>query len=100
MSVAPNGEVSVTFGSPFGDGGANTFVAPFGGSPADLPAVIRAVVEGQHAAEQQYYLVLSVLAVGDPVARVRPDRLVRRGAHAAPAAHDVQSRSSDLELEP
>lgn len=63
VNVAPNGEVSVTFGSPFGGGDANTFVAPFGGSPAELPAVIRAVVEAQHAAEQQYYLVLSVLAV-------------------------------------
>ncbi len=63
VNVAPNGEVTVTFGGPFGGGGANTFVAPFGGSPADLPAVLRAVVEGQHAAEQQYYLVLSVLAV-------------------------------------
>jgi signal transduction histidine kinase len=63
VNVAPNGEVSVTFGGPFGGGDANTFVAPFGGSPADLPAVIRAVVEAQHAAEQQYFLVLSVLAV-------------------------------------
>ena len=63
VSVGPSGEVSVNFGSPFGNSGANTLVAPFGGSPADLPAVIRAVVEGQHAAEQQYYLVLSVLAV-------------------------------------
>jgi signal transduction histidine kinase len=63
VSVAPNGQVSVTFGSPFEGGGANSFVAPFGGSPADLPAVIRAVVEGQHAAEQRYYLVLSVLVV-------------------------------------
>ncbi len=63
VNVGPNGEVSVTFGSPFGGGDANTLIAPFGGSPADLPAVIRAVVEGQHAAEQQYYFVLSVLAV-------------------------------------
>ncbi len=63
VNVAPNGEVSVTFGRPFGGGDANTFVAPFGGPPADLPAVIRAVVDAQHTAEQQYYLVLSVLAV-------------------------------------
>ena len=63
VTVAPNGQVSVAFGSPFGSGDANTFVAPFGGSPADLPAVIRAIVEGQHAAEQHYYLVLSVFAV-------------------------------------
>lgn len=63
VNVAANGEVSFTFGSPFGGGNANTFVAPFGGSAADLPAVIRTIVEAQHAAEQHYYLVLSVLAV-------------------------------------
>ena len=63
VSVAPNGEVSIDLGRPFGGGEANTFVAPFGGLPADLPGVIRAVVDGEHAAEQRYYLVLSVLAV-------------------------------------
>src|SRR5207247_2579308 len=44
-------------------GGSNAFVAPFGGSAANLPYVIQAVVEGQHAAEQQYYLILSVVAL-------------------------------------
>jgi len=63
VTVGTDGEVSVSFGSPFGGGGSNAFVAPFGGSAADLPRVIQAVVEGQHAAEQHYYLVVSVVAL-------------------------------------
>jgi signal transduction histidine kinase len=63
VTVASSGQVSVTFGGPFGGGDANTLVAPFGESPADLPAVIRVIVGAQHAAEQHYYLVLSVLVV-------------------------------------
>ena len=36
VSVGADGEVRVTFGDPFGGGGSNTLVAPFGGSPAAL----------------------------------------------------------------
>ncbi len=63
VSVAANGQVVVTFGSPLAGGGSNTQVAPFGGNQADLPAVIRAVVTGQHDAQQRYYLLLSLVAL-------------------------------------
>ncbi len=63
VSVGSGGQVRVAFGGPFGGGGANTLVAPFGGSASDLPKLLKSVVEGQHAAEQQYYLVLSVVVV-------------------------------------
>src|SRR5438552_3448818 len=61
VSVGSEGQVKVTFGRPFGVGGANTLAAPFGGSALDLPKLLKSVVEGQHAAEQQYYLVLSLV---------------------------------------
>ncbi len=63
VHVAASRQVSVTFGSPFGGGGSNTYVAPFGGSSADLPAVVNAVVAGQYAAEQHLHLVLSLVAL-------------------------------------
>jgi signal transduction histidine kinase len=63
VSVAANGQVEITLGSPLAGGGSTTQVAPFGGSAADLPAVIRAVVAGQHDAQQRYYLLLSLIAL-------------------------------------
>jgi len=63
VSVGADGEVRVTLGTPFGGGGSNTLVAPFGGSPAALHRVIQLVVAGQFAAEQHYYLVLSLIAL-------------------------------------
>ena len=63
VRVRPDGEVAVTFGGPFGGGGSNTQVAPFGGTSADVPKLLQSVVAGQYAAEQHYYLVLSLVAL-------------------------------------
>ena len=63
VSVGPGGEVHVAYGSPLGSGGSNTTVAPFGGSVTDVPRLIQSIVSGQLAAEQHYYLAVSLLAL-------------------------------------
>ena len=106
VRVRPDGEVAVAFGGPFGGGGSNTQVAPFGGTSTDVPKLLQSVVAGQYAAEQHYYLVLSLMAlvilslasvlIGWFVAGrvLRPLRTMTRAARA------ISSTNLELRLAP
>jgi signal transduction histidine kinase len=106
VNVGPNGQVTVTFGGAFGGGGANTLAAPFGGSAADLPKLLQTVVESQHAAEQQYYLRLSLVALAIlAIASVLigwfvAGRLLRRLRTMSAAARAISSTNLGLRLAP
>jgi len=106
VSVGRQGQVEFTFGSPFAGGGTNTQVAPFGGSPADLRGLITAVVEGQHAAEQRFYLALSVAALAAlAIASMLigwfvAGRVLRRMSTMTAAARDISSTNLGLRIAP
>ncbi len=106
VNVGSGGQVTVDFGGPFGGGGANTLAAPFGGSAADLPKLLRSVVEGQHVAEQRYYLILSMVAIASlALASVAigwfvAGRLLRRLRTMSASAREISSTNLGLRLAP
>jgi signal transduction histidine kinase len=106
VNVGSGGQVTVGFGAPFGAGAANTLAAPFGGSAADLPKLLQSVVDGQHAAEQQYYLRLSLVAIvvlavaSAAIGWLVAGRLLRRLRSMSAAARAISSTNLRLRIAP
>ena len=106
VQVGSGGQVAITFENPLSGGGSSTSVAPFGGSPANLPGVIQAVVASQRAAEEHLHLVLSAVALATlSIASVAigwfvAGRVLRPLRSMTGAARAISSTNLELRLAP